>query len=212
MNLRPLPRPVLMLVTEPQPRLADIVGQAVSGGVNVVQVRDIAAELERLCDCIIQVREALHGRGVLLANRYPQLGRKVDGVHLPEGSMSVREARRFLDDRCLVGRSVHSVSSASQAEAEGADYLVAGMIFKSSSHPGIAHQGLGFLRDVCELTRIPVIAIGGITSANAGECMRAGAAGVAVISGILRAADPQAAAQAYWKSLTTEHAEVHGDS
>jgi len=100
-----------------------------------------------------------------------------------------------------VGRSVHSVEAASEAAAQGADYLVAGTIFASQSHPDRSPAGLGFLRDVCAAVSLPILAIGGVTPQNLKLCLEIGAAGVAVLSPIMRATDPQAAAQTYRAAL-----------
>jgi thiamine monophosphate synthase len=75
--------------------------------------------------------------------------------------------------------------------------MIAGTIFGSASHPGVRPAGVGFLREVCAHVRRPVLAIGGVTPENATECLRAGAAGVAVLSPLMDAADPAAVAARY---------------
>jgi thiamine-phosphate pyrophosphorylase len=107
-----------------------------------------------------------------------------------EGGRGVRSAP------LLIGRSVHDLAAARRAEAEGVDYLLLGTIYPSRSHPGGRTGGPVLVSAVCGAVDRPVIAIGGITAENAGEVMRAGAAGVAVISAILGADDPEAAAAA----------------
>src|SRR5262249_31057983 len=124
------------------------------------------------------------------------------GIHLPEGFMTVKEAHRLHRLRkIVVGRSVHSVASAIDAEAEGADYLIAGTIYHSQSHPNVEPQGCGFLEQVCNAVQIPVIAIGGIAPGNVKDCIAAGAAGVAVLSPIMRAENPGEVARAYRDAL-----------
>jgi thiamine-phosphate diphosphorylase len=127
--------------------------------------------------------------------------RGIHGVHLPEGRFTVEATRRILSPGSLVGRSVHSVEGAEKAADEGADYLLTGTIFASQSHPGLPPAGVGFLRDVCAAVSLPVLAIGGVTPQNLGLCLNAGAVGVAVLSQIMQASDPQAAAQAYRTAL-----------
>jgi len=78
--------------------------------------------------------------------------------------------------------SVHSPEEARQAEAVGAGFLIAGHIFATGSKPGVPPRGLGFLREVCGSVRIPVFAIGGITTGNAQQCLDAGAAGICRMS------------------------------
>jgi len=162
---------MLMLVTRADPRLPSIVRAAVDGGVNVVQVRGGDAETVR----------AAAGHARVLVN----------GVdHLPEN----------VPGRA-VGRSVHSVDAALRAEGEGCEYVVAGSVFPTTSHPGGPVGGVQLVRDIAAAVRIPVIAIGGITASNARQCIDAGARGVAVISAIFDAEDPKRAAQDLWKAI-----------
>jgi thiamine-phosphate diphosphorylase len=201
--LTALPLPCLMLVTEPSPHLPQIVAEAVVGGVNIVQWRD------RRPDGYPPTRtESL----AMLNASHPALLLKnvgtvfrgipgVHGIHLPEGRLTVEASRCVLSPGGLVGRSVHSVDTAREAAVQGADYLVAGTIFASPSHPDRPPAGLGFLRDVCAAVSLPVLAIGGVTPQNLKLCLEVGAAGVAVLSPIMRATDPQAAAQTYRAAL-----------
>jgi len=194
-----LPRPCLMLVTEPSPRLPEIVTEAVAGGVNVVQWRDKVTPKDELRPQIKAMYAAVGG-ALLVVNGPPALAR-IWGRHLPSSGGSFRFLQEHLGDRLAFGRSVHSVASAHAAAGEGADYIVAGTIFASQSHPDIPPAGLDFLRDVCAAVSIPVLAIGGVTPENAADCIHAGAAGVAVLSPIMRAADPRAIAQTYRTAL-----------
>ena len=188
-----------MLVTEPSPRLPEIVTEAVAGGVHIVQWRDKVTPKDELRPHIKVMYEAV-GDALLVVNGPPALAR-VWGRHLPLDGGSFRFLQKHMGERLAFGRSVHSVTSAQAAAEEGTDYLVAGTIFASQSHPEIAPAGLDFLREVCAAVSIPVLAIGGVTPENAGDCLHAGAAGVAVLSPIMRASDPKAAAQAYRAAL-----------
>jgi len=196
-RVKRLPQPILMLVTEPRPNLPEIVAGAVAGGVNVVLWREKApaAGWERRAR---ELREAA-GCTLLLVNGPLPLARASmsDGMHLPEDGMPIAEARRSAGADALIGRSIHSIESAIRAEEEGADYVIAGTIFASLSHPELVPAGIDFLREVCTAVKIPVIAIGGVGPENVADCLRVGAAGVAVLSPIMRATDPRIAAQAY---------------
>jgi thiamine-phosphate pyrophosphorylase len=120
-----------------------------------------------------------------------------DGVHLPEDApMPARLRRGF-----LVGRSVHSAEAARRAEAAGADYLVAGPVFETRSHPGVQPAGLALIEEIAGAVRLPVLAIGGVTAGRVEEVVRAGASGVAVISAVLAQPDPRAAAEALRRAL-----------
>jgi thiamine-phosphate pyrophosphorylase len=102
------------------------------------------------------------------------------GVNLPERDVSVADARRLLDDR-LVGRSVHSIESALQAEAEGADFVIFGPVWESATHPALKPAGLSALEDVARAVGIAVLAIGGVTEERIELCLAAGADGYAAI-------------------------------
>lgn len=102
------------------------------------------------------------------------------GVNLPESDISVADARAVLGPR-LVGRSVHSISGAQQAEQEGADFVIFGPVWASASHPGAPATGLARLEDVARAVRIPVLAIGGVSEERIAEVHAAGAAGYAAI-------------------------------
>jgi thiamine-phosphate diphosphorylase len=102
------------------------------------------------------------------------------GVNLPESDISAADARVLLGKR-LIGRSVHSVSSAQVAEREGADYVIFGPVWESASHPGTAPAGVAALARLVRSVKIPVLAIGGVTKERIAECHAAGAAGYAAI-------------------------------
>jgi thiamine-phosphate diphosphorylase len=120
------------------------------------------------------------------------------GVHLGEQSVPVDQAKRLLSERnCpedfLVGASTHSLASACAAEESGADYVIFGPVFATPSKTAYGPPlGVGQLGEVCRSLSIPVIAIGGITVANASECAAAGAAGIAAIRMFQDAADLKA--------------------
>ena len=113
------------------------------------------------------------------------------GVQLGTEDLSPADARRLLP-RAWVGRSVHSMEEASTAVAEGADFLVAGNIFETESHPDRPAVGLDLISRAARLGR-PVIAIGGITPDRVHEVEAAGAYGVAAIRALWMAPDPAAA-------------------
>jgi thiamine-phosphate diphosphorylase len=117
-----------------------------------------------------------------------------DGVQLRAADLLPADARPVLG-RGWVGRSVHSSEEAEAALAEGADYLVAGNVFDTPSHPGYRGRGLAWLAGIVALGH-PVIAIGGLTGARAAAARDAGAWGVAAIAAVWQADDPAAAAAA----------------
>jgi len=124
----------------------------------------------------------------------PDLARALaaQGVQLRRHDLAPADARLVLSSG-WIGVSVHSRDEAASALAEGADYLVAGNVFETTSHPERPARGLPWLAEICGLGA-PVVAIGGITPARAPEVRAAGAWGVAAITALWDAPDPAAAA------------------
>jgi thiamine-phosphate diphosphorylase len=104
------------------------------------------------------------------------------GVHLRADSMPAPRIRRIAADSFLIGRSVHSIADVRRAEEEGGvDYLLFGTVFETASKPGVAAAGDAALREAVSATRLPVLAIGGVTPATLPRVAAAGAAGFAAI-------------------------------
>jgi thiamine-phosphate pyrophosphorylase len=201
--MKGLPERCLMLVTEPGERLIEIVGQAVDGGVDIVQWRDKRVSIGKRNKYLGSLSAVTKDRAVLVANGDwgANIRAGARAIHLPELSAPIGVIRFRVGNGALVGKSVHSVAAAQQAERDGADYLIAGTIFASPSHPEITPSGVEFLRQACEAVSIPVLAIGGVTPENVSKCIEAGAAGVAVLSPIMRVDDPCAVARQYRAAL-----------
>jgi thiamine-phosphate pyrophosphorylase len=118
---------------------------------------------------------------VLISSRCDiALSSRAAGVNLPEGDIAVGAARALLGER-LIGRSVHSLAAALQAERDGADFVIFGPVWASESHPDSAPTGLHALAEVAHTLRIAVLAIGGVSQERIAECHGAGAAGYAAI-------------------------------
>lgn len=118
-----------------------------------------------------------------------------DGVHLGQDDLPVEEARKLMGGSRIIGVSTHSVEQARAAQSAGADYIGFGPIFTTTTKDAGPHQGIEGLREVRKAVTLPVIAIGGINTANLEKVLRAGADGVAVISAILAAPDLHEAAR-----------------
>lgn len=192
-----------MLVTEPGERLASIVAQAVDGGVDVVQWRDKRRSIGKRSRFLRDLGAVTKERALLIANGDWDANLRAGArhIHLPEQSVPIGVVRFRAGNGAIIGKSAHSVAAAQQAERDGADYVLAGTIFASQSHPEIEPAGLDFLRQACAAVTVPVIAIGGIAIANVGDCLGAGAKGVAVLSPIMRADEPRGVVQQYRAAL-----------
>ena len=213
-----LSRPCLMLVSDRSlcagvDGLVAAVNPAVTGGVDAVQLREKDMPSEELLPLARRLRQAMEGRAVatgrqaLLLVNGPlavALAAEADGVHLPEDAPPVHRPREGF----LVGRSVHSLAAARRAEAEGVDYLIAGPVYETRSHPGREAAGLALIEEVARSVRIPTLAIGGVNAGRVEEVVRAGASGIAVISAVLRQPDRQEAAGELRRALDTAWAAV----
>lgn len=127
----------------------------------------------------------------LMAHTYIEAARQlgISNIHLPFHlfrQMNEEQKRQFT----MIGVSVHSTEEAGIAEKESASYVTAGHVFPTDCKKGLAPRGLKFLAEVCGAVRIPVYAIGGVTQENGADCIRAGAAGVCLMSSLMMAAEP----------------------
>ena len=183
--------------------LEEVASRALEGGADVVQLRAKDLSGGDLYELAQTLRRVLRGRCLLLVNDHVDvaLAAGAEGVHLPERGLPGRAVRELLGEDAIIGRSVHGVEAALRAEADGADYVQVGTIFATASKPGAPAAGVELVRDVSSAVGIPVVAVGGITSENAGRVLEAGATGIAVIGAIMDAADPRAAAAGLRRAL-----------
>ena len=123
-----------------------------------------------------------------------------DGVQLGARGIGIADARRMLGRERWIGASVHSGDEAREAAADGADFVIAGAVYATESHPGRAGAGLGVIEDAVA-AGVPVIAIGGITPERAGDVLSAGAVGVAAIRGIWDDGDVVEAVKRYLRAV-----------
>jgi thiamine-phosphate pyrophosphorylase len=122
------------------------------------------------------------------------------GVHLPAGG-DPGAARKKLPHR-LVGASAHSAAEVAALIASGADYVTISPIFLTDSKPGYGPAlGLDGLARTVAVANGPVVALAGITPENAASCLKAGAAGIAVMGEIMRAADPESTVRALLRAM-----------
>lgn len=174
-----------------------MVDLAVEHGAGMVQLREKDLSSSDLHDLGKRVKEAIRDRAALIVNGNVEVAvaLNADGVHLPEDGSSVQEARQVVGPDKLIGRSIHSAAGAAQAQSDGADYLIAGTIFSTTSHPNQPAQGVGFLHTLRRHVSLPVLAIGGVTAQNVGAVMVTGVSGAAAITAISEAQDPGLAAK-----------------
>jgi thiamine-phosphate pyrophosphorylase len=162
-----------------------------AAGVDLLQIREPDLSGGDLARLVARVLSAAAGTGaqVLVNDRLDvALAAGADGVHLKGESIDTASVRRLAPAGFLVGRSVHSAEEAEQAANDGADYVVVGTVFETSSKPGRSAAGLSLLRETVRQCKAPVLAIGGMSVARAGEVAATGAAGLAAIGLFMGAA------------------------
>lgn len=176
----------------------EVVEAAILGGVTVVQYREKSASTRRMIDEALELRDLCRRYSVpfIVDDRVDvALAVQADGVHVGQDDMPASLARRLIGHDKILGVSAENMEQALAAQADGADYIGASPIFatptKPDAPPPIGVAGLLQMARTCPL---PIVAIGGLNATNAGSMIRAGAAGVAVVSAIVGADDVQAAA------------------
>jgi thiamine-phosphate pyrophosphorylase len=197
MNKRQLKPPLLCLITDPDmPDLLQSIEAALSAGVNVLQLRGhhlTAAHMYTLAQTLRPLCQQYNA--LFIVNDRIDVGLAVgaDGFQIGANSLPLHIVRQLAGENYLLGMSVHAVEEAQAAVTSGADFLLVGTIFTSHSHPERPGCGPGLLSEIRQKIATqqacPLLAIGGITSANARPVIEAGADGVAVISALLQAPD-----------------------
>ena len=179
--------------------LEDTLAEALDAGVRLVQLREKrleTRELRRLASRFQKRVENYDAR--LLVNTHAALARDVGaaGVHLPAYVPAPSSIRQQYGDRLLIGRSTHNRDEC--READGADFITFSPVYRPISKPGTGPgAGAGALRRATECSSLPVYALGGVTPGRVAACRENGAAGVAVMSGILAAEDIASAVTGY---------------
>lgn len=181
------------------PQLLEVIRRAIAAGVDWIQIREKDLPARALLALAQQAVAAARGgtTKILINDRLDvAVAAEAAGVHLGGESAPVAAVKQWCAPRFdnkrpfLVGRSCHSLAEARQSETEGTDYIFFGPVFATPAKLQLGSpQGIDRLAEVCGGARVPVIAIGGINAENAGECLRAGAAGIAGIRPFQEAAD-----------------------
>jgi thiamine-phosphate pyrophosphorylase len=201
----------LYIILDPSVRpdrpLTEVLEASVEAGAGLFQYRNKLAPMKEAYAEALALRRLAHRFGVLfIVNDRCDLALAVDaeGVHLGQGDLPMELARTVMGPDKLIGLSTHNAEQVESAERLKPDYIGFGPIFQPGSkqdHDPVV--GLEGLRAVRARTSRPIFAIGGVTVENAGEVMRAGANGIAVISAILKAADIKRAVSDFLAQMPT---------
>lgn len=182
-----------------------VVGEAVKGGVSMVQLREKDMDTRGFIDLGSRLLRLLRPLGVpLIINDRVDVALAVDadGVHIGQSDMPYETARRLLGPDKIIGLSVENMDELRQAESLDVDYVAVSPVYSTATKTDTAAPfGLDGLREAVRLTRHPVVAIGGMNENTAPAVFAAGADGIAVVSAICNAPDPAAASARLLSSL-----------
>lgn len=169
-----------------------IAEKALLGGVKFIQYREKQLSKRESYKIALQLKEITKKfNATLIINDDIDIAMAVDadGVHLGQEDFPVQAARKILGDDKIIGLSTHSFKDAEEAQGSGADYIAIGPIFRSTTKDVREPLGADIIKEIRKISRLPVIAIGGINENNIEDIMKTGADGTAVISAIIAKED-----------------------
>ena len=175
----------------------EIATAAIRGGVSCIQLREKTCSTREFIDEALAIRSLLarHEIPLIINDRVDvALAVKADGIHLGQKDMPCSMARQLIPENMIVGISVESLDDAIAAQKDGADYLGVSPIYPTPTKTDTAQAlGLEGLRSIRSEVNLPLVGIGGLNADNAEAVIHNGADGVAVVSAIVAADDPEAA-------------------
>lgn len=168
------------------------VEEALKGGATLIQLREKNMPQEDFLKEAREMAALCHRYGTaLIINDNVEVALKsgADGVHVGMEDLPVKEIRKQVPGDFIIGATAKTTEQAQRAEKEGADYLGVGAVFPSPTKKNAIRITTEELKKICSSVRIPAVAIGGITSENAGTLVGGGMAGVALVSAVFGASD-----------------------
>lgn len=185
--------------------LAGVVEEAVRGGVTAVQLREKICSTAEFVQLGRELKKLLAPFQVpLIVNDRVDVALEIgaDGVHVGQQDMDAERARRLLGPGAIIGLSIETVEQARAAVSLDVDYLGVGPVFATATKMDAAPPlGLEGLAQVRAISRRPIVAIGGIGPQNVRQAIHSGADGVAVVSAICAADDPERTARQLRQSI-----------
>jgi thiamine-phosphate diphosphorylase/hydroxyethylthiazole kinase len=188
--------------------IIDVVRQAIQGGATIIQLRDKNASDEEMIIVGKELLKITKREIPLIINDNVKVAIAIgaQGIHVGQKDMPALKAKKMINGSMILGVSANTVREAIMAEKDGADYIGAGPVFPTSTKPDADPAiGLNGLRNIKKAVSIPVVAIGGINSGNAEEVMKI-ADGMAVVSAIMAADDPERATEELSKIIKKNEA------
>lgn len=178
--------------------LEQAVEQAIQGGCSVVQLREkncSTNEFLTIAENIKNITTKYHIPFIINDRIDIMLAVGADGVHLGQEDMPVAKARELIGEEKIIGCSAHNLEEAVQAWKDGADYLGVGAIFGTSTKADASNTSIETLKEICDKVKLPVVAIGGISTSNVEALAKTGIRGAAVVSAVMAAKDKNKAAE-----------------
>lgn len=170
----------------------------IEGGITCLQYRDKESNDEDKKEKALNIRKLCKMKGItFILNDDVLLAKEIDadGVHLGQQDINPKEARKILGEHRIIGVSARTKELAQEAEQRGADYIGCGAVFGTNTKDDAKFLGIEALKEICNSVDLPVVAIGGITSENISKLQGSGIAGVAVVSELFSATNPQKVAR-----------------
>ena len=194
--------PTLYVITDSTYHTADsllhTVDEACQGGASLVQLREkdgSGRAYLAMAEQVKAVTDRYHVPLIIDDRIDVAIACDAAGVHVGATDLPVAVARRLLGPDKIVGATAKSVEAAKTAFEEGASYLGTGAIFPTTTHVTTKLTSVSTLDAICAAVPIPVVAIGGLNAANMDILADSPIAGIAVVSAVMKAADPRAAAK-----------------
>ncbi len=208
----------LYLVTDSRislPRtVEEVVELSVRGGVTIVQLREKECSTREFVERARRVKKIVHSHGIpLIINDRVDvaLASGADGVHIGQQDMSVRDARYLMGPDAIIGFSVETMEQAVEAEKLDVNYLGVSPIFPTPTKTDTATEwGIEGLHALRLQTRNVLVAIGGINLSNSGAVIEAGADGLAIVSALCAAADPEGTSRKFRDIIEQEKQKKKG--
>jgi len=185
-----------------------VVQSAVKGGVSCVQLREKNCSTREFIEQALILKNFLTAQKkniMLIINDRVDVAQAVgaDGIHLGQKDMPFSIVKKIVGDSMIIGISTETLDEALRAEKEGADYIGVGPVYSTTTKTDtVAPIGLEGLIQIRKMVKIPIVAIGGLNHTNAEDTIKSGADGIAVVSAIVSAGDPEKSAKELKEIIT----------
>ena len=171
----------------------NIIEEAISGGVNVVQLREKEATAAEFYKLAVQLKEicSKHDIPLIINDRWDiALAIDADGVHVGQEDIATNMARRIIGEDKILGVSAETTDDAKKAEKNGADYIGSGAIFPTQTKDTECIT-IDRLKKIVESVNIPVVAIGGLSEDNISSLSKTNIGGISIVSAIMDSENPK---------------------